>query len=59
MSCELAQPARLPERARDLLPGDTPAVDLLLDQRVAAGTGSTYKSVGAVHRPLFATVAAC
>jgi endonuclease-8 len=38
------QPERLWERARDLLAGDTPIVDLLLDQRVAAGIGNVYKS---------------
>jgi len=31
-------------RARDLLPGDAPLVDVLLDQRVAAGIGNVYKS---------------
>ncbi len=31
-------------RARELLPPEAPAVDLLLDQRVAAGIGNVYKS---------------
>lgn len=34
----------LPRRARALLPPHAPAVDLLLDQRVAAGLGNVYKS---------------
>ncbi|WP_295431166.1 DNA-formamidopyrimidine glycosylase family protein [uncultured Thiodictyon sp.] len=41
---ELVQPEPLWERARDLLAGDTPVVDLLLNQRVAAGIGNVYKS---------------
>lgn len=32
------------ERARALLDADTPLVDVLLDQRVAAGIGNVYKS---------------
>ncbi len=31
-------------RARDLLEGDTPVLDVLLDQRVACGLGNVYKS---------------
>ena len=31
-------------RAREILAGDTPLVDLLLDQRIAAGIGNVYKS---------------
>ena len=31
-------------RAREILAGDTPLADLLLDQRVAAGIGNVYKS---------------
>lgn len=31
-------------RARELLPPETPVVDLLLDQRVASGVGNVYKS---------------
>ncbi len=39
------------ERVRNLLPGDAPAVDVLLDQRVAAGIGNVYKSeVLFIHR---------
>lgn len=36
--------SRLIGRARELLDGDTPLVDLLLDQRVACGIGNVYKS---------------
>ena len=32
------------ERARQLLEPDTPLVDVLLDQRIAAGIGNVYKS---------------
>jgi endonuclease-8 len=35
---------RIVERARGLLGADTPLVDVLLDQRVAAGIGNVYKS---------------
>jgi endonuclease VIII len=41
---EVCDPDRLWGRALELLPGDTPVVDLLLDQRVAAGIGNVYKS---------------
>lgn len=41
---EHRDPDQLWDRARELLPGDTPVVDLLLDQRVAAGIGNVYKS---------------
>ncbi len=34
----------LPARARALLRPDSPAVDVLLDQRIAAGIGNVYKS---------------
>ena len=37
-------PGPIPARARALLSADTPVVDLLLDQRVAAGVGNVYKS---------------
>jgi endonuclease-8 len=36
--------AAIPVRARALLSAETPAVDLLLDQRVASGIGNVYKS---------------
>lgn len=32
------------QRARELVPGDTPLVDVLLDQRLACGIGNIYKS---------------
>jgi len=41
---EVVEPDRLWARAWELLPEDTPVVDLLLDQRVAAGIGNVYKS---------------
>ena len=41
---EPADPSALWTRAQELLAGDTPVVDLLLDQRVAAGIGNVYKS---------------
>jgi len=34
----------LPVRAREILPAETPLVDVLLDQRVASGIGNVYKS---------------
>jgi endonuclease-8 len=37
-------PASAVPRARDMLPGSAPLVDVLLDQRVAAGIGNVYKS---------------
>ena len=37
-------PDQVRGRALELFPGDTPVVDLLLDQRVAAGIGNVYKS---------------
>jgi endonuclease-8 len=37
-------PALAVPRAREFLDGGTPLVDLLLDQRVAAGIGNVYKS---------------
>jgi len=41
---EAFDPGRLWDRALVLLPQDTLIVDLLLDQRVAAGIGNVYKS---------------
>lgn len=41
---DVVEPERLLERALELLGADTPVVDLLLDQRVAAGIGNVYKS---------------
>lgn len=41
---EAFDPERLWDRVLELLPADTPVVDLLLDQRVAAGIGNVYKS---------------
>jgi len=41
---EAPQFATLPSRARALLAPGSPAVDVLLDQRVAAGIGNVYKS---------------
>lgn len=41
---EGVEPERLRGRALELLRADTPIVDLLLDQRVAAGIGNVYKS---------------
>jgi endonuclease-8 len=45
---DLAQPGFEPvvcaRRARTLCPPETPALDLLLDQRIAAGIGNVYKS---------------
>ena len=39
------------QRARQLLPGDVPLVDVLLDQRVASGIGNVYKSeILFIHR---------
>lgn len=38
------EPALLCARARELLAPETPLVDVLLDQRVAAGIGNVYKS---------------
>lgn len=35
---------RIVERAREMLPPETPLIDVLLDQRVAAGIGNVYKS---------------
>lgn len=35
---------RIVQRAREMLPPDTPVIDGLLDQRVAAGIGNVYKS---------------
>ena len=37
-------PEGLRRRALELLPSETPVVDLLLDQRVASGIGNVYKS---------------
>jgi endonuclease-8 len=34
----------LPARAREILPGGAPLVDVLLDQRIASGIGNVYKS---------------
>jgi len=39
-----ADPGEAVRRARTLLDPDTPLVDVLLDQRVAAGIGNVYKS---------------
>lgn len=36
--------AALPTRAREILPGEAPLVDVLLDQRIASGIGNVYKS---------------
>ncbi|WP_018953978.1 DNA-formamidopyrimidine glycosylase family protein [Thioalkalivibrio sulfidiphilus] len=36
--------AALPARAREILPGEAPLVDVLLDQRIASGIGNVYKS---------------
>ena len=41
---EVVEPESLLERARILLRADTLVVDLLLDQRIAAGIGNVYKS---------------
>ncbi|HYN77781.1 MAG TPA: DNA-formamidopyrimidine glycosylase family protein [Lamprocystis sp. (in: g-proteobacteria)] len=41
---EPCDPDRIWNRALELLPGDTLIVDLLLDQRIAAGIGNIYKS---------------
>jgi len=41
---EAFDPGLLWDRTLALLPRDTPIVDLLLDQRVAAGIGNVYKS---------------
>ena len=38
------EPGSIAPRAGALLPPDTPVVDLLLDQRVAAGIGNVFKS---------------
>ncbi len=35
--------AELPKRARDIAPADTLLMDVLLDQRIAAGIGNVYK----------------
>jgi endonuclease-8 len=41
---ERPEPSLLHARARELLGPETPLVDVLLDQRVAAGIGNVYKS---------------
>jgi endonuclease-8 len=40
---EVVEPERLRGRALEILRADTPVVDLLLNQRVAAGIGNVYK----------------
>jgi endonuclease-8 len=41
---ETPDPAVVHRRALELLPADTPVVDLLLEQRAACGIGNVYKS---------------